>query len=909
MLQGEHATMDRYAKGDTRMYHFQLKINRWHCLWACVCMFVSVGCQTLSFPAIDPTGNRIFSNDWTGINPIHGSPSDGYPSQQPAYQTPPEPPPCVQGNTGADKKLCKGCLSGKGCLARKKEAEEIRGRCGQLLLTPTRIVAPVGGEVILLAGVCGKDEYLVTNEPIEWMLSPRSVGEIVEVGDDAKGKRKSAWSRDDSPKVEKLAVDFARGRTSSQPGLITKGTANKADDLPIRKGQTWISLTSTSEGISKVTALAPDSDVWDKRRQTATIYWVDASWEFPKPMFEKSGNRVLLNTKVWQADRYIAAQGWKVRYRTLNPEFAKFVGRNGVPNADIEVDIVDVDANANASVEIVNGGPNGAVGPPLPGTAWVEIEIISPSKGAEIPELQIAKGTTSVTWSAPMLNLEAVGPPEAVPGQPIPYFVSLANLGDEIAENATISVVVPNGMQLESASFAPQPQTMNNTLQWIIGPLEPRRQFDLNFSLVAAGRMDARVQVTGTANPNLQMVKSISTFVQNSEVSLEIVPRQNQTQVEINAEAAFEVKITNTGKQTINNIDISLTSVPGLRHIRGGNESTQRIDFLPPGQSRVLGAVFVVQQAGELVVTAEARTQSQVLSSARSSVQGIPATPKVPAVALRLGSVPIEKNIPVGAEFKLSWIVSNTGAVPLSNVVVSIQHDPSLVAKGLSQNGQYEAERQLGRWNVSQIAPGGNLEFEGMFQGVAVALPASIRLRVETNGLSDDRTFSIGIGNAAPGSVAPPSSGDVLPNNNLGNPVGGVSAGKPGISNTEGQEKQLKISVVPVSNAVKLGEVAIYEIRVESLRNQPHQQVAIEVQIPKNLGLESIRTKDLRHKTANEGKTILFEPIQYLRGSDVFSAVVQLKVEQSGSGEIVALVSSKGQTSPAIARLQVQPVN
>ena len=81
----------------------------------------------------------------------------------------------MQGTDGGEKKLCKGCLAGKGCLAKRKEAEEVRGRCGQLLLTPTRIVAPVGGEVILLAGVCGKDEYLVTNEPIEWMLSPKSV--------------------------------------------------------------------------------------------------------------------------------------------------------------------------------------------------------------------------------------------------------------------------------------------------------------------------------------------------------------------------------------------------------------------------------------------------------------------------------------------------------------------------------------------------------------------------------------------------------------------------------------------------------------------------------------------------------------------------------------------------------------
>jgi hypothetical protein len=112
-----------------------------------------------------------------------------------------------------------------------------------------------------------------------------------------------------------------------------------------------------------------------------------------------------------------------------------------------------------------------------------------------------------------------------------------------------------------------------------------------------------------------------------------------------------------------------------------------------------------------------------------------------------------------------------------------------------------------------------------------------------------------------------------------------------------------------VSNAVKRGDVATYEIRVESLRNQAHQQVAIEVQLPKSLSLESIRKNDFRHKTADQNKTIVFEPIQYFRGTDVFSAMIKLKVEQSSSGEIVALVSSLGQPDPTTTRLLVQPAN
>ena len=265
-------------------------------IFLCFAFACNNGCHTLSLPAIDPTGNKIFAsgpNGYTNIVSPH-DPNNGYPSNQPAFQTPPPPPACMQGNDGSEKKLCKGCLAGKSCLGKRKEVEDVRGRCGQLLLTPTRIVAPVGGEVILLAGVCGKDEYLVTNEPIEWMLSPKSVGEFVEVGDDAKGQRRSMWKKDNGPKVEKLGVDFARGRTSREAGNITRGTASKDDDLPIRMGQTWISLTSPSEGVSKVTALAPDSDVWDQRRQTATIYWLDASWQFPEPQIVPSGQPVRL---------------------------------------------------------------------------------------------------------------------------------------------------------------------------------------------------------------------------------------------------------------------------------------------------------------------------------------------------------------------------------------------------------------------------------------------------------------------------------------------------------------------------------------------------------------------------------------------------------------------------------------
>jgi uncharacterized repeat protein (TIGR01451 family) len=875
--------------------------------FAACCIVVGFfgGCKTLSLPAIDPTGNRIFTHQGTTIVAPH-DPNNGYPSKQPAFQTPPEPPACMQGGDGAEKKLCNGCLAGKTCLGKRKEAKEVedlRGRCGQLLLTPTRIVAPVGGEVILLAGICGKDEFLVTNEAIEWMLSPNSVGQIVAVGDDAKGQPRSSWKRDDSPKVEKLDVDFARGRTSKEAGVITRGTSTKADDLPIRKGQTWISLTSPSEGTSKVTALAPDSDVWDKRRQTATIYWVDASWQFPVPQTVISGEEVRLVTRVMKAEGFMPAEGWIVRYRVLNPEFALFMPTKA------EKAEVQVDSNGVAQVVIVNGSFPGANQPPF-GTVMIEIEVVKPADGAlNMPELPIARGTTTVTWSAASLLLQVGGPEIAVPGQPLVYSASLANVGDLVAENTVLTVSIPNGMQFDSASYAPDPQPTNNSVRWTIGPLQARRQFDVSMTFIAAAAMDAQVLFDATGSPNLRQQRAIRIDVLKPQVTLQIAPRQNFAQVEVGNEAAFEILVTNTGNQTINNLEITLASDLGLQHIRGGNESRQAIDFLPPGQPRKLDASFIVQREGDLCVNASAQSLNQILAAQKACIRGLPATPKRPALTLLIDRASVQNTVPLGGDFTMVWSFANTGATTLRSPIVTMQHDPSFEALELSRDVEYQPERQVGRWRLPDMPPNGRLEFSGRFKAVSPSAQASVTVQVETaDGISGRQVLTLGVGNSG-------SGGDVLPGNPPAPIRSGFGANKVPTPSGNGSppsgnglERELSVTIIPVSNTVKKGEVGSYEIRVENLRNKPHQQVALRLQYPNSATLTSIRAKDLKYKLSNNDRQIDFEPIQYFRANDTYSCVVQLRLDQATEGELVASVTSTGQPTPSLNRLSIQAV-
>ncbi len=616
------------------------------CAIAAIGLSSLTGCHTLSLPAIDQSGNRLFApNQSTSVVNPH-DPNNGYPSTAPAYRDPPNPPKCTHGGG----KPCAGCLAGKGCLFNKKKEDDWRGRCGQLLITPNRIVAPVGGEVILLAGICGKDEHLVTNEPIEWMLAPESVGQFVEVGDDAKGKRQSFfWRSSNNPLVEKLDVDFARGRTSQDAGVITKGTADRADDLPIRRGQTWISVTSPSEGTSKVTVLAPASDVWDKRRQTATIYWVDSSWDFPMPQVLTGDEPATLITKVMRREGILPATGWIVRYRSLNPEFAQFEYRSTNPNDPRtqfkETADVRVDENGVASAVLRRGALSGnEQNLPRNGSALIEVEIIRPVQPAEnMPELPLARGTTTVTWSAPNLVLDAVGPDLASPGQSLQYIAKVSNVGDLAGENVIVTARFPATMRVISKSLQPQRET-NDTLIWELGPLPAHRVFEVSVNVTASSGFDGNVVFELSAANDRKQLKSIPIRVQQNSLSVQISPAQGVQRVPINERATFTCVVSNTGTQTVNNVRVQLVSDPGLIHESPegrSNDVSLPIPSIRPGESIPLNAVFRVERPGILNVTATAFANEQAMATQRASIEGLsnpPSSNSVPGVGSAIPS-------------------------------------------------------------------------------------------------------------------------------------------------------------------------------------------------------------------------------------------------------------------------------
>ena len=111
-------------------------------------------------------------------------------------------------------------------------------------MTPSRIIAPVGSEVVVLAGICGGDGYYVLNQPLEWMLSNDSVGQFIEIG----GMHHPTFNQVVPPSAKKVNGQYAHGRTGLKDRMLTRGTPTPADDIHAFKGQAYTSLSSASPG-------------------------------------------------------------------------------------------------------------------------------------------------------------------------------------------------------------------------------------------------------------------------------------------------------------------------------------------------------------------------------------------------------------------------------------------------------------------------------------------------------------------------------------------------------------------------------------------------------------------------------------------------------------------------------------
>jgi uncharacterized repeat protein (TIGR01451 family) len=846
------------------------------CVWA-----VLVGCQGIFLPRIDPNGSRVFlpfpSTTAVQVPRLHSTPTQPGILPNSAFPEPAAPPPCIDADgEGGICNMFKNKLVGH--IAKKHSP----GACGELQLTPMKVVAPVGGEVVLLAGICGKDGYLVKREPLEWMLSPDSVGTFIEVGDDARSQVIRALRYD--PKVEKLDVDFARGRTSNRETLITRGTPGKADDIKLLEGQTWLSISSPSEGVSRVTALAPDSDIWDQRRQTATIYWVDAQWEFPQPQSLNSGGAATLVTRVTKAENLKPATGWDVVYTIVDPTVAQFAPPGDMGSGRVQISgnaaIVKVDENSQATIQLT-------APPGTRGTTAVVIEVFRPAEPSDnLPRLLLGRGQTFVTFSSPSLVINAQGPPTGVTGEPLVYSVSLANAGNLDAENVVLDFLVPAGMALVQAPSLQPARTTPDVLRWDQGVLAAGRQIDITLVLSAqqTGDYELRFAAQGTSSavqgaPPLTAQTSVATRVVQPTVNIRFQPANGVAQAEAGGRIDYEIEVTNTGRQAITDTQLAIETSPGLVHLETGNTKVdQSLGLIQPGETRKLGISFLVQQEGQHTAAIRVKSGEAIIGEQKSAILGIPPAPKVPGIAV---AVSFPESVTVGNTARAEITLRNTGQTTLTALRVAINSDPALRPKRVNSENlsRVRFDGQSLVWSPQDLMRGTSgdsiIQIFVDYEAVAPATQANIVAQATCTQQVQDEARAVT--RIVGGNVPPSSTGPQVP-----------------------RSGQLDISLVDFDDPTTIRTPIRYGLRITNGQNQPDRNIRIQLKIPQGLELQGI-TETLTGKQINfrrDGDILEFvETIKFLRDTDSVDYTVIIVGLVPNLYEIGAAVASDGQPS------------
>jgi uncharacterized repeat protein (TIGR01451 family) len=492
-----------------------------------------------------------------------------------------------------------------------------------LRLTPNGIMAPIGSEVVLKAGVADCDGSLLVGRSVEWGVA--GTGQFPELGAPHQVGR-FAWPWQ-GPR--RLAANHAVGTTATSESILFSGTPDPNDDVPIYRGESWVTVTSACEGTSLVTAYTPTLENYN--RVTVPIYWVDAQFLFPQSTTAEPGRPHVLTTTVLRRSDNAPLAGWSVRYDVARGASLGYEGGNFVE--------ATTDAAGRASVEV---SPVDAGG----GTTNVGVSIYRPAVGGPggTPPLGLGRGNATITWGTAAPALPS-GPPAVIPVTP------------------------PPGV------FAPQPPPMAEPFSPSAAPYSPYAPSPPPPSLPGGSppaTSPPPSQPNTAAPPPYTPPPGESTA---GRAKLEVgVQLLTDPQVAVGQFARFEVVITNKGDATASRVAIRDAFPPGLRHEKAEPGATE-IEFkgvgdIAPNQTKTVPLAFEVTAEGQQCHTATVTAENADPVSKQGCVTGVkPAFQSFEIIG------PVSRTVGEKAEFK---IVIKNGNLPASNVAVVLKFDPAL---------------------------------------------------------------------------------------------------------------------------------------------------------------------------------------------------------------------------------------
>ncbi|MEC9093643.1 MAG: hypothetical protein VX438_13100 [Planctomycetota bacterium] len=786
------------------------------------------GCSQIQLPRIDPSGNRLFLPGTVPVAPQY--------RPVPAYRQPAQPLPYPysgppQAQVGPNFLPPQPVLSRLGSPGPVPVAQQpvpapefkIPRKAGRIILTPDEIVAPVGSEVVVMAGLCGNDGHYVIQQPIEWLLSQESVGNMVTVGNN----RNQLISGVIGPSSKKVAAGFAKSVTSSSARTITKGTPSPGDDVYVAKGQTWVTLTSPTEGTSHLTCVAPNADGWDRRRSTAKIHWLDARWKLP-------GNRTLNNGQTCELPVVLTRSNgepipnWQVTYEIVG---GKNVGLlpSGSQKAELATNSL---GQATTGIRQINNGP---------ASAQVRIQVVRPGNPLGSQRmLTVIDQVVNLRWASPALSIEVVGPNQVGRDSEFTYRISVKNPGDAVARNAIVRLdsIDP---KLEIVSMEPKGRTVGGRIEWKMGDLLPNQvaySIDLKLKAFRAGDTVTCVSVQSVED-NLAPVRACM----ESKVSVPCIGLKmtGPTEAKVGQTVKYKLRIENQCEQSLSGVRLVANYDSGLNFPGHPSpieqELTEQIEF---GFYKELEISFEVKQSGRQCFTIDVTSNDGSKAQIQRCLQ-VSENPQ-PSVSISIAGPEIGE---VKQVKRYVIDVKNTGNVALTGVEVAVAFDlafiPDQASDGYRQRGDDELYWLFDRIEAGEVIP---LAVDHVLAKPSDAAINLVRITSKEGVVQKDQVRTV-----------------IRPQANAPNAVGDEGGG---FSNS------LKINGLVVSNPIKPVDNA--EINIQVLNDRPasdfEENVEIFITVPNDLEFVS-GPRDANVRKRVEGNVTIYalDPIQALRGS------------------------------------------
>lgn len=935
-----------------------------------ITMFMLVlqsGCAQLQLPAIDPTGNSIFlprpfSTRVLGhseTNPLRG-PNTGRPpvisfpqtgsAVNPGFVNQPiqvaqNPFARPQSQFGAAAPIAQGSIpmgpafrapaDAPPCDPREVTARRhviphprepvTNAELGKIITTPARIVAPVGSEVVVLAGICGPDARFAINQPLEFMLSNDSVGQIIEVG----GTDKKAYNRFIGPAARKFDGQYAWGRTGHKEKLLTRGTPTPVDDIQLLKGQTFLSLSSASPGTTYLTSVAPKAAAWDKRKQTTKIHWIDGTWAIPTPTTATSGTVHPMTTRVLSARGDEGVPDWKVKYTIVGGAPAEFAPA-GSQTAEA---VTGPDGMATVQIRQPSGQFN-------PGTTQVRVDVVRPRQYGE-PELVVESGITAVTWSAPQITIRAIGPKTAKVNDPFNYRIEVSNPGDQVARGVVVSTRDLNG-DVEYISSTPKPTEYGNQYQWNLGDIQPRSApqiIDVQMKSEQLGNALLCFDVSSQTD-GLQTEACAQTEIDTPCIGLDV---NGPTDVIVGEEIDFNLLVSNLCNESLRDVVLEVTFDSGLQVPNQGRKIRYPIASLPYGQVEEVPLQFVATQPGRhcyylSIGDADGNeNQSKICVTARTADGGVGvdqggqdgssggdvpidnsqnpggagsgSTTDSSPVSLRFAG---QQQIRDGAVGLVRAVVRNESDSPIEDIILTNRFSPSL--NPVEVTASYP-QGWLGSdlaFNIGTLQPGEEALVEIQFEGVQPDIDAFSEMSVTSRSgeISTTKRFDMSVAPAEQTNEPPigiPQDGDAGglvpegPVNGAGRePVGQNTGGQPGdsLGAPSGEPpigipddggvtgRGLIIDVQTLDPSVNVGDEARIAFTIKNDRIGTDENVNISMLVPPSLKLVAYDDSQfdlaLKDKTADETE-FRFETRNQMRPGEEITFVAVVETVQAGT--------------------------